>query len=71
LDEEQRQHMLNVWQGRPLPQETRALLDRVPVAGHVRIRGSFAGRDIEEYLPDLMRDFLRARRAEVGWQPGG
>jgi hypothetical protein len=63
--------MLDVWQGRPLPAETQALLDRVPVPGLVRVRGSFAGHELDEYMPETMREFIRGRRVEVGWQPKG
>jgi hypothetical protein len=71
LDDAERQHFLDVWQGRPFSTETKALLDRVPVPGLVRVRGSFGGRDFEEYMPDRLREFIRARRVAVGWQPNG
>jgi hypothetical protein len=68
LVEADRQHMLNAWQGRPLDQVTRTILDRVP--GLPRIRGSFAGRELEEYMPPAVKEFIARKRAETGWQPG-
>ena len=63
--------MLDVWQGRPLTTDTQALLDRIPVPGLVRVRGSLGGRGFDEYMPDRIREFIRLRRVEVGWQPQG
>lgn len=69
LDESQRNYMLNVWQGRPMPTEARALLDGLP--GLTRIRGSFGGVAFDEYMPHPVKAFIRDRRDEEGWQPGG
>jgi hypothetical protein len=69
LVEADRQHMLNAWQSRPLDEPTKKILDGVQ--GLPRIRGSFAGRELEEYMPPAVKEFIARKRAETGWQPSG
>jgi hypothetical protein len=69
LVEADRQHMLNTWQSRRLDDETRTILDRVQ--GLPRVRGSFAGRELDEYMPPVVKEFIARKRAETGWQPNG
>jgi hypothetical protein len=69
LVEADRQHMLNAWQSRPCDDATKTILD--DVQGLPRIRGSFAGRELEQYMPPVVKEFVARKRAETGWQPGG